>query len=70
MKPYVVDGRGTRVARFEDWDNPMNAVLVMILCLAGSPERCEAIRPAEWPPQVSLLGARCSASTSSVTGCG
>jgi hypothetical protein len=33
----------------------MNAVLVMILCLAGDPGRCEAIRPAEWPPQVSLL---------------
>jgi hypothetical protein len=27
----------------------------MIRCLAGSPERCEAIRPAEWPPQALLL---------------
>jgi hypothetical protein len=36
-------------------DNAMNAVLVMILCLAGDPGRCEAIRPAEWPAQVSLL---------------
>jgi hypothetical protein len=35
--------------------SPMNTVLVMILCLAGDPGRCEAIRPAEWPAQVSLL---------------
>jgi hypothetical protein len=35
--------------------NAMNVILVMILCLAGSPERCEAIRPAEWPTQASLL---------------
>lgn len=33
----------------------MNVILVMILCLAGSPERCETIRPAEWPARVSLL---------------
>jgi hypothetical protein len=33
----------------------MNAVLVMILCLTGDPGRCETIRPAEWPAQVSLL---------------
>ena len=33
----------------------MDAVLVMILCLAGSPARCQVIRPAEWPPRVSLL---------------
>jgi hypothetical protein len=31
--------------------NALNAVL----CLAGDPGRCETIRPAEWPAQVSLL---------------
>jgi hypothetical protein len=44
-----------RDAKFEDWARRMNAVLIMILCLAGNPERCETIRPAEWPAQVSLL---------------
>jgi hypothetical protein len=33
----------------------MSAVLIMVLCLAGNPNRCEVIRPAEWPANVSVL---------------
>lgn len=33
----------------------MSAVLIMVLCLAGEPDRCEVIRPAEWPANVSVL---------------
>ena len=50
-----MSGDGTRCAVLEGVGNAMNVALVMILCLAGSPERCEVIRPAEWPPQASLL---------------
>jgi hypothetical protein len=52
-KPAVAGG-AVGALPSSDW-KAMNAVLVMILCLAGSPERCETIRPAEWPAQVSLL---------------
>jgi hypothetical protein len=33
----------------------MNVILVIVLCLIGSPDRCETIRPPEWPAHMSLL---------------
>lgn len=33
----------------------MNVILVLVLCLVGAPERCETIRPAEWPARMSLM---------------
>jgi hypothetical protein len=40
----------------------MNAVLVMILCLAGDPG--EAIRPPEWPARYRCCSAACLLSIS------
>jgi hypothetical protein len=34
----------------------MNVIVMLILCLVGSPDRCEAIRSPEWPAHTSLLG--------------
>ena len=50
-----MSGGAPRIAAFKGVGDTINVILVMILCLAGSPERCETIRPAEWPALVTLL---------------